>query len=322
MFLSPEEVRIGEPLASSRSTPTMQSDPQHFHAMIVSSKLHVAAKLLPNTSANDVSRAREILNAKINLRHSNIARIEGLVVHGESGNLALLTELSPTGSAQDLLDAVEGGKASSRSACTLAGSVLAWMREIVNAIRFLHDEGRMVHGRVEPSHILLFPIEATTRDEKGTLTAKLIGFGPTRAFPEEQSPFKNLSDVSSGRCTGNSLLCRGPENFYGTQDRLSPAADVYSLGAMTLIFLGRHPWRSAHASEILQRHFAAESLPPPCSTAEKKKREAETSPTTIICEEDRAAESLLVRVAYECVAPRPQDRPSLARVAELLSPSR
>jgi serine/threonine protein kinase len=230
MLLSSSEISYGDVLR------TTSSGTRILKAEISSPQIRaVAAKVLQSTSPGDSLRVREILSMKINHRHSNFVRIEGVAVDPDSKHLAVLTELSPHGSLEDLLQSRRqqlfldqdscDGRSKATSGCfeglaTNLAHVQSWITGVARALLFAHTSASFVHGAVNPSHVLLFD-----RSVPGDmLAAKLLGVGPTRAA--------HMEKVSSlGRISALSDDCAAPTKQQQLQQSLSPLSAHRSLPA-------------------------------------------------------------------------------------------
>jgi eukaryotic-like serine/threonine-protein kinase len=112
-------------------------------------------------------------------------------------------------------------------------------RELLGGLRVVHDHG-LVHCDVKPANVML-----------GPGPAKLIDFG-IASQPHEATE----GDTSIG-----SLRFMSPEQLHG--EALTPASDLFSLGAVLYVSLtGRPPYPGDHPDEVSAAHAAGRVRPP------------------------------------------------------------
>ena len=96
---------------------------------------------------------------------------------------------------------------------------LRYIRQIADALKYMHDEKRVCHYDVKPANILL--------DNKGN--AMLIDFGISKNYDSEGN---ETSSTPVGMSEGYAPI----EQYQQLVNEFSPASDVYALGA-TLYYL-------------------------------------------------------------------------------------
>ncbi len=107
---------------------------------------------------------------------------------------------------------------------------MKYVKQIANALKYMHDEHHICHYDVKPANILL--------DDKGN--AVLIDFGISKNY---DSAGQETTTTPVGMSEGYAPI----EQYQQNVEEFSPASDVYALGA-TLYFLlhGKRPVSAVH----------------------------------------------------------------------------
>lgn len=193
----------------------------------------VALKMLaPHLATNPKMRARFLREAKLQakLSHPNVVNIFDYLE--QDSNVFLVMEYVQGKSLEEML--LKKGRFSVPEVLYVAEGVL-------EALTFMHRQG-IIHRDIKPSNILV--------SETGLI--KVTDFGIARLAEEEAS----LTQVGGKVGT---LFYMAPELLKGR--KLSPAADIYSLGVTLFQLLtGQVPFTGKTEYEIIKAHL---EKPPP-----------------------------------------------------------
>jgi eukaryotic-like serine/threonine-protein kinase len=166
----------------------------------------------------------------------------------------------PAGDAAESLPGAEAGSSSEAGASGPSAErptrrqLLTRFVAACEAVAYAHSRG-VLHRDLKPDNIMLGPYGETLVVDWGL--AKADGQAPLP--PAGDAPLESLLKVSSGTPTqlGSALGTPGymsPEQARGEIDRLTPATDVYSLGAtLYCILCGVPPCLGNDLGEVLQQ---------------------------------------------------------------------
>lgn len=207
---------------------------------LLSSRLAALKVLRPDaTSAEDLARFRTEANAVAELRHEHIVPIYEFGVSttpGSDHNLHFVA-----------LEWVEGGSLAQKiNGVPLSGKQAAEiLLPLAEAVAFAHQHG-ILHRDLKPSNILL------TAEGK----PKVADFGLAKKLDADQG------NTHSGAILGTPSYM-APEQAAGHSQNLTPAVDVYALGAILYEMLtGRPPFRADTMLHTLQQVTTLEPVPP------------------------------------------------------------
>jgi WD40 repeat protein/tRNA A-37 threonylcarbamoyl transferase component Bud32 len=125
-----------------------------------------------------------------------------------------------------------------------AAKAAGFVRTLAGAVHAVHHKG-IVHRDLKPANVLL------TEDA----TPKITDFGLARKL-------ETTGQTATGVIVGTPSYM-APEQAGGMNRRISPAADVYALGAILYELLtGRPPFQAPTMLETLQQVVALEPVPP------------------------------------------------------------
>ena len=193
----------------------------------------VALKMLaPHLAGNPKMRARFLREAKLqaDLIHPNVVNIFDYLEEGE--NAFLVMEYVAGQTLEEML--LKKGHFSVEETLHVAEGVL-------EALSFMHRKG-VIHRDIKPSNIMV----------TDTGLIKVTDFGIAR-LAEDEAPITQV-----GRKVGT-LFYMAPELL--KEGKLSPAADLYSLGVTLFQLLtGRVPFTGKTEYEIIEAHL---KKPPP-----------------------------------------------------------
>jgi tetratricopeptide (TPR) repeat protein/tRNA A-37 threonylcarbamoyl transferase component Bud32 len=204
--------------------------------------------------ADDLARFRAEAHAIAQLRHPHIVQVYEVGEH--DGQPFFSLEFMECGSLDDRL---EGAPQPARPAAQL-------IETLASAMHFAHQRG-IVHRDLKPANVLL--------TDQGN-TATLQATAP-RSTATGQSPFgvpkitdfglaKRLDRADGPTQTGSVLgtpSYMAPEQAWGKNQEVGPAADVYALGAILYELLtGRPPFCAETALETMRQVATEEPVPP------------------------------------------------------------
>jgi serine/threonine protein kinase len=199
----------------------------------------------------DRARFRAEAHAAARLKHPNIVTVHEVGAAGGQEYLCMEFVGGPT-----LAEMVRaGGPLPPREAARLVAV-------IARAVEHAHAEG-ILHRDLKPSNILLAsggrepPVESPTGGSRLPLASepKVTDFGLAKKIDG------SASFTRTGAVVGTPSYM-APEQAAGRKD-LTPAADVYSLGAILYELLtGRPPFQAAHPVDTLLLVLEQEPVPP------------------------------------------------------------
>jgi serine/threonine protein kinase len=212
----------------------------------------VAVKMLkPSVAADPLKKARFQNERQVlaRLDHAHIVR------HLDAGEC-------PAG-AYLVLECVPGG-----SLNTFLGAEAPSIPEAVRlvealslAVAYLHSQG-LAHGDLKPSNILLQPADYDGQTDEGAMLASLAGAVPKIAdFELAQSLGEANGPPRKGILGTPGYMAPEQARNYGGS--LSPAVDIYALGAILYrLIAGQPPFRESSPRATLERQLSEDPLPP------------------------------------------------------------
>jgi WD40 repeat protein/predicted Ser/Thr protein kinase len=190
-------------------------------------------------SKEEVSRFRLEAEAAANLHHPSIVTV--YETGEEDGRHYFSMEYV---SGQDLGAVVRQGPMPARRAALCA-------QRIAEAVHYAHQQGTL-HRDLKPSNVLLDP------DDRPRIT----DFGLAKRLRDGASPFAGSGITVTGQVLGSPSFMP-PEQATGKPDALSPASDVYSVGAILYhLVTGRPPFQAVTLPGILRAVAESEPIAP------------------------------------------------------------
>lgn len=178
--------------------------------MRVDGSTYVSVPSTGSKEQTDRYRQKFIKEAKniASLSHPNIVKV--IDVFEENGTVYYVMEYLEGDSLRQLM---ENGPLPEQQA-------VAYIRQIGDALRYMHDEKHLCHLDVKPSNIML--------NAEGM--AMLIDFGISKSYDEKGN---ETSSTPVGLTKGYAPL----EQYQNALHEFSPVTDIYSLGATLLALL-------------------------------------------------------------------------------------
>jgi eukaryotic-like serine/threonine-protein kinase len=209
-------------------------------------KRMVALKMIlsgPHAASEDLMRFRIEAEAAARLQHPNITQIHD--IGQAAGRPYMAMELVEGCSLADVLD---GTPQPPRAAATL-------VETLALAIQHAHERG-IVHRDLKPANILLATATEQERQAKLLGQPKITDFGLAKRLDTD------LRQTQTGAVMGTPSYM-SPEQASGRVGEISPATDVYALGAILYDMLtGRPPFKSNTLADTLQLVQASEPVSP------------------------------------------------------------
>ncbi|KAF5451054.1 hypothetical protein F2P56_031353 [Juglans regia] len=247
---------------------------------------HVAVKMLGKSKANGQEFISEVATIGT-IHHINIVQLIGFCVEGSKR--ALVYEFMSNGSLNKYIFSHEG-------------SILLSFEKmhdialgVARGIKYLHEgcEKQILHFDIKPHNILL--------DEN--FTPKVSDFGLARLFSADDS-------VVSLTAVRGTLGYMAPELCYQNIGGISYKADVYSFGMLLMDMTGRRRNLNTFADQSSETYF------PTCVYDELHNENGiEIEDAT---EDEKKMTKKMIIVALWCIQMKPNDRPSMKKVIEML----
>ncbi|KAL1309707.1 rust resistance kinase Lr10-like [Arachis hypogaea] len=256
-----------------------------FQGKLRSSRL-VAVKLLNKAKSNGQEFINEVATIG-RIHHVNIVQLIGFCVEGSKR--ALIYELMENGSLEKYIFSPQ--KNDSLSCEKLYTISLG----VARGIEYLHNgcDMKILHFDIKPHNILL--------DEN--FNPKVSDFGLARLSPTD----KSIVSMTAARGT---IGYMAPELFYRNVGAISYKADVYSFGMLLMEMASRRKNLNAQTENSSQIYF-------PFWVYDELQDGREITIENDTDEEMKLAKRMMI-VALWCIQTRPNDRPSMKRVVEML----
>jgi hypothetical protein len=198
----------------------------------------VAIKFLPELLTLDkeaISDLKRETRRSLELTHPNIVRIYDFV---QDTNWAGISMEYVEG---DTLSAL---KVEQPGGCFDVETLAPWLKQLINALVYAHEEARVVHRDLKPANLMI--------DVRGRL--KVADFGIARSVSD------SVSRVTMARSSGGTLVYMSPQQAMG--EPASVTDDVYALGATLYDLLtGKPPF---YTGDVLAQ--LREKAPPSLAT--------------------------------------------------------
>ncbi|KAG6715332.1 hypothetical protein I3842_05G245700 [Carya illinoinensis] len=248
----------------------------------------VAIKMLGKSKANGQEFISEVATIG-RIHHINIVQLIGFCVEGSKR--ALIYEFMPNGSLNKYIFSQEGSLLLSYE--KMHNIALG----VARGIEYLHQGCNMqiLHFDIKPHNILL--------DED--FTPKVSDFGLAKLYPMDN----NTISLTAVRGT---LGYMAPELCYKNIGSISYKADVYSFGMLLMDMMGKRRNLNVFGDQS-SKYF------PSCVYEEVQDENGITIENGT--EEEKKIAKLMIIVALWCIQMKPNDRPSMNKVVEMLEGS-
>ncbi|CAL9189916.1 unnamed protein product [Musa hybrid cultivar] len=249
--------------------------------------LLVAVKLLGNSKCNGDEFISEVSTIG-RIHHVNVVRLVGYCAEGSKR--ALVYEYMPNGSLDRYIFASKPTTARTFTSEKLIDIAMG----VARGIHYLHRgcDMQILHFDIKPHNILLHR----------NFTPKISDFGLAKLYPKDNS----LVSVSAARGTVGYIA---PELISRSFGIISHKSDVYSFGMLLMEMAGRRRNVNPHAENSSQVYY-------PSWIYDKLSRQQEIQfDDTLEIEE---LEKKLAVVGLWCIQIKPSERPTMAKVLEML----
>ena len=226
------------------------------------------------------------------IHHVNVIRLLGFCWDGSKQ--ALIYEYMPNGSLGDLMSK-EGARLSLGLARLLEIAI-----GVAHGIEYLHNgcESRILHLDIKPQNILL----------DHNLNPKISDFGLAKVYSRDRS-------AVSVTCARGTIGYIAPEIFMRNVGSPSHKSDVYSYGMLLLDMVG------GKKHVVSKMMASSESYFPDWIHDKVMEEEGMEEPIFSVAEEEVGIAKKMIMVGSWCIQMDPRDRPSMARVVEMLNGS-
>ncbi|KAK8473052.1 hypothetical protein PHAVU_001G048050 [Phaseolus vulgaris] len=246
----------------------------------------VAIKILNESKGNGQDFISEVATIG-RIHHQNVVQLIGFCVSGSKR--ALVYEFMPNGSLDKFIFSKE------RNIHLSYEKIYNISIGVARGIAYLHHgcEMQILHFDIKPHNILL--------DEN--FIPKVSDFGLAKLYPIDNS----IVTMTVARGT---IGYMAPELFYKNIGGISHKADVYSFGMLLMEMTSKRKNLNPHADHSSQLYF-------PLWIYDHIREEKDADIEDVTEEENKIAKKMII-VALWCIQLKPNDRPSMNRVVEML----
>jgi len=247
----------------------------------------VAIKMLGKSKANGQDFISEVATIG-RIHHVNVVQLIGFCVEGSKR--ALVYEFMPNGSLNKYIFLPE------------VRTLLSYDQMydialgVARGIEYLHQgcDMQILHFDIKPHNILL--------DEN--FTPKVSDFGLAKLYPTNDS----IVSLTAARGT---LGYMAPELFYKNIGGVSYKADVYSFGMLLMEMAGRRKNVNEVAEHSSQMYF-------PTWVYDQLQNRNDVEILEDATDEEKKIGKKMIIVALWCIQMKPNDRPSMNKVVQML----
>ncbi|XVF79244.1 hypothetical protein PTKIN_Ptkin14bG0205400 [Pterospermum kingtungense] len=246
----------------------------------------VAIKLLGKSKANGEDFINEVATIG-RIHHVNVAKLVGFCVEGSKQ--ALVYDFMPNGSLDRIIFAKENN------------TTLSWQKMfdialgVARGIEYLHQgcDMQILHFDIKPHNILL----------NENFIPKVSDFGLAKLYSIDDS----IVSLTAARGTIGYIA---PELVYKNLGGVSYKADVYSFGMLLMEMVGRRKNMNAFVEQTSQTYFP--------SWIYDRYYQGEDIELGDVTDDEKIIVKKMVITASWCIQARPNDRPSMSKVLEML----
>ncbi|CAA2957841.1 rust resistance kinase Lr10-like [Olea europaea subsp. europaea] len=246
----------------------------------------VAIKLMGKSKASGHEFISEVATIG-RIHHVNVVRLVGFCVEGSKR--ALIYEFMPNGSLEKYIFPREV------TVFLSYGKIFEIALGVAKGIDYLHQgcDMQILHFDIKPHNILL----------DHNFIPKISDFGLAKLYPADE----NLVSLTAARGTMGYMA---PEMFYRNIGRVSYKSDVYSFGMLLMEMASKRRNLNPVAENISQIYF-------PCWVHDtfSKGMEIDLGDASL---DERIMVKKMTLVALWCIQMKPDDRPSMNKVIEML----
>ncbi|CAA2994078.1 rust resistance kinase Lr10-like [Olea europaea subsp. europaea] len=246
----------------------------------------VAIKLMGKTKTSGQEFISEVATIG-RIHHINVVRLIGFCVEGSKR--ALIYEFMPNGSLEKYIFPQEV------TVFLSYGKIFEIALGVAKGVDYLHRgcDMQILHFDIKPHNILL----------DHNFNPKISDFGLAKLYPVEE----NMVSLTAARGTMGYMA---PEMFYRNIGRVSYKSDVYSFGMLLMEMASKRRNLNPSAENISQSYF-------PCWVHETfiKGMEIDLGDASL---DERIMVKKMTLVALWCIQMKPNDRPSMNKVIEML----
>ncbi|XP_057440644.1 rust resistance kinase Lr10-like [Lotus japonicus] len=246
----------------------------------------VAIKMLSKPKANGQDFMSEVTTIG-RIHHANVVQLIGFCV--EESKRALVYEFMPNGSLDKYISSKQDGISLTYN------QMYTISLGVARGIAYLHQgcDMQILHFDIKPHNILL--------DEN--FIPKVSDFGLAKLYPIDNS----IVTLTAARGT---IGYMAPELFYKNIGGVSYKADVYSFGMLLMEMANRRRNLNPYADRSSELFF-------PYWIYDQLVEEREIEMGEVTNEENNNVKKMFI-IALWCIQLRPNDRPSMTRVIEML----
>ncbi|XP_020215401.1 rust resistance kinase Lr10-like [Cajanus cajan] len=247
---------------------------------------HVAIKMLGKSKGNGQDFISEVATIG-RIHHQNIVQLIGFCVEGSKRTLVY--EFMPNGSLDKFIFSKDG------SVNLSYDKIYNISIGVARGIAYLHHgcEMQILHFDIKPHNILL--------DEN--FNPKVSDFGLAKLYPIDN----NIVTMTGVRGT---IGYMAPELFYKNIGGISHKADVYSFGMLLMEMASKRKNLNPNAEHSSQLYF-------PFWIYKNLEEEKDIEMEDVTKEEKEIAKKMFM-IALWCIQLKPNDRPSMNKVVEML----
>ncbi|CAN6562204.1 unnamed protein product [Malus baccata var. baccata] len=246
----------------------------------------VAVKVLGKPKADGQDFISEIATIG-RIHHANVVQLVGYCVEGSKR--ALVYDFMPNGSLDKYIYSKEG------SLPLTIKNMYEISLGVAQGIEYLHQgcEMQILHFDIKPHNVLL--------DEN--FKAKVSDFGLAKLYPVDNS----IVSLTAARGTMGYIA---PELFYKNIGGVSYKADVYSFGMLLMEMASRRKNLNATVEHSSQIYF-------PMWVYDQYIVGNDLEMDNVTEEENKVIRKMVITALW-CIQMKPSDRPSMAKVVEML----
>ncbi|MCO5549064.1 hypothetical protein L7F22_002530 [Adiantum nelumboides] len=288
------------------------------YKVILSDELTVAVRRLGDSGAHRLREFQAEVEAIGRVRHPNIVRLRAY--YWAVDEKLLVYNYIPNGSLASALNA--NGQSVTNSEPLRWAARLKIAKGAARGLAFLHEQGpsrKFAHGDIKPSNILLDgEMEPYIADYGLNRLLSIVGSGVPTSAQVGKVSVSSRSSTGSGMSMGagvspEDVRYQAPETALLKGSKPTQKGDVFSLGMVMLQLLTGKLQVLSPASEVELSQWIEAAL-------QGKEPLLRILDPVLVDEMHRADDMLtLLKIALACIAPQPDQRPSMRLVYDSLT---